>query len=131
MNAGESWLRFAREDARMAQLAMQEAVFNQVCFHAQQCTEKCLKAWLAFQGENIPRTHRMGDLVNLVPGDWLSDIRDRLLLLDRFYIPTRYPDALPGSMPEGLPGEKDAREALQISSELLLRVEKLLKSSHI
>jgi HEPN domain-containing protein len=126
MNASENWLRFAREDARMAQLAMQDGVNNQVCFHAQQCAEKCLKAWLAFQGENIPRTHRMADLVNLTRDDWLPDIRERLLLLDRFYIPTRYPDALPGAVPEGLPDEEDAKEALQLSDEFLQRVEKLL-----
>lgn len=129
MNGSESWLRFAREDARMAQLAMQDGVYNQVCFHSQQCAEKCLKAWLAFHDESIPRTHRMADLVNLTSGDWISDIKDRLLLLDRFYIPTRYPDALPGSVPEGLPDEEDAKEALQLAEGFLHRVDKLLSSS--
>ncbi len=31
----ERWLAFAREDLRMAELAMTEALWNQVCFHAQ------------------------------------------------------------------------------------------------
>lgn len=30
----ERWLAFAREDLRMAELAMAEALWNQVCFHA-------------------------------------------------------------------------------------------------
>jgi len=35
----------------------------------------------------------------------LADLRDDLMQMDAFYIPTRYPDALPGSLPEGLPDE--------------------------
>ena len=31
----ERWLAFAREDLRMAELAMTEVLWNQVCFHAQ------------------------------------------------------------------------------------------------
>lgn len=46
----ERWLTFAREDIRMADLAMSKALWNQVCFHAQQCVEKILKAWLADRG---------------------------------------------------------------------------------
>lgn len=40
----ERWLTFAREDLRMAELAMAETLWNQVCFHVQQCVEKILKA---------------------------------------------------------------------------------------
>jgi HEPN domain-containing protein len=35
---------------RMAELAMAEALWNQVRFHAQQGVEKVLKAWLADRG---------------------------------------------------------------------------------
>ena len=41
------------------------------------------------------------------------------LILDRFYIPTRYPDAIPGSLSEGLPNKEDASEALQVAEEVL------------
>jgi HEPN domain-containing protein len=47
----ECWLAFAREDLHMAELAMAETLWNQVCFHAQQGVEKALKAWLADRGE--------------------------------------------------------------------------------
>ena len=49
------WLAFAREDLRMAELAMAEALWNQVCFYAQQCVEKIFKAWLAERGETPPQ----------------------------------------------------------------------------
>ena len=40
-----------------------------VCFHAQQCVEKYLKALLVHVGVDFPRTHSIGDLVILLrPG---------------------------------------------------------------
>ncbi|NCC33700.1 MAG: HEPN domain-containing protein [Chloroflexia bacterium] len=41
--------------------------------------------------------------------------------LDRFYIPTRYPDALPGSFLEDMPNEADADEALMLVRQVMHR----------
>ncbi len=123
MSEYERWLRFAQEDIRMANLAMAEGLFNQVCFHSQQCAEKTLKAWLVHIGEGIPRTHRMADLLTLIPQEFFGEMAERLLLLDRFYIPTRYPDALPGSLPESLPDANDAKETLATAQKLLKLIE--------
>lgn len=117
--AAERWLAFARQDLRVAELAMTEAIFNQVCFHAQQCAEKATKGWLEAQGRVPPRTHRMADLLPLLPPRLLGAFSQRVLLLDAFYIPTRYPDALPGSLADGLPGQVDALEALDVAQTLL------------
>jgi HEPN domain-containing protein len=35
------------------------------------------------------------------------------------YIPTRYPDALPGTLPEAMSTQKDAEEALNLAHETL------------
>ena len=54
--ARERWLAFAHEDLRVAEIALPEGLFNQVCFHSQQCVEKALKAlhrqlrWLGSEG---------------------------------------------------------------------------------
>jgi HEPN domain-containing protein len=122
------WLGFAREDLRMAELALKEGIFNQACFHAQQCVEKGLKALIEFRGRVAPRTHSIADLLaalaerdrRFVPGR-------ELLRLDRFYIPTRYPDAWPGSLPEGLPRQADAEHALSIARQSLKAVTEILK----
>lgn len=53
--ASERWLAFAREDLRMAELVMAEGLYNQVCFHCQQCAEKAVKGLLAYQGQTPPR----------------------------------------------------------------------------
>ncbi len=101
----------------MAELAMKEGLYCQVCFHAQQCVEKCIKGLIANLNKPVPRTHSIVDLLGLLPFEFLSDMREPLTQLDIFYIPTRYPDALPGSLPEGLPEEEDAREALDTARE--------------
>jgi HEPN domain-containing protein len=121
------WLQFAREDLKMAELAMQARIYNQVCFHAQQCAEKAIKSLMTDQGQLPPRTHLLGDLLALLHPNPLASFALEVQLLDRFYIPTRYPDALPGSLPEGLPDETDAQEALATAQRALNQVTQLVE----
>ncbi len=62
------WIELAEEDYAIARLIQREqlAMRNGMCFHAQQCAEKYLKAWL--QENNIPiqRTHNLRELLNLI-----------------------------------------------------------------
>jgi len=112
------WLEFAKEDLRMAEFALEAQIYNQTCFHAQQCVEKCLKACLSALGELLPRTHLIVDLLNQLPEATraaLAELEEQLVKLDQFYIPTRYPDALPGSLPEGLPRRTHAEGALAVA----------------
>lgn len=120
--AGDRWLEFSRQDLRMAELAFKERIYNQVCFHCQQCVEKCLKGILANQGKTPPRTHSIVDLLGLLPPGYLADLRDAMSQMDIYYIPTRYPDALPGSLTEGLPGKEEATEAIATTRALLLEL---------
>jgi HEPN domain-containing protein len=120
---GESkrWLQFAVEDLQMAELAMQEEIYNQVCFHSQQCAEKAIKGLLMLQRKRSPRTHSLGDLLPLLaPNPFTASLN--IQLLDRFYIPTRYPDALPGSLPDSMPNREDAVEALDVARQVLNKV---------
>ena len=123
------WLEFAGEDLRMTELAVAAAIFNQACFHAQQCVEKCLKACLAGEGELLPRTRLIADLVQQLGASargLLDELEAKLLGLDQFYIPTRYPDAIPGSLPEGLPQKRHADEALETARLCYQRVMRLV-----
>ena len=111
----EEWLAFADDDLRTARAVVTEGIYNQVCFHAQQCVEKCLKAILAKEGQLIPRTHRIVDLWELLPEvarKTLAPLQDALLELDSYYTLTRYPDALPGTRETGLPDRSHAERAL-------------------
>lgn len=75
----------------MARLARREGLPNQVCFHAQQCCEKMLKALVVAGQMPPPRTHKMVDLLQFSVGPMPKALEERLLLLDRFYIPTAIP----------------------------------------
>ena len=123
-NAGERWLLFACQDLQMAELALKEGIYNQVCFHSHQCVEKCLKALLANQRKAPPRIHSIVDLLGLLPSNYLKDLREELGQIDIYYIPTRYPDALPGSMAEGLPGQEEAEEAIATARACLKEIKR-------
>jgi HEPN domain-containing protein len=126
----KNWLYFAEEDARAAAIMMKEQIFNKVCFLSQQCVEKALKAFLLSQ-QNLPRrTHKLIELLALC-GEVDRDFRgfeEQCLELDRYYLPTRYPDALIGTLPEGLPGRKEAESTLEIATEILEFVKGKLKT---
>ena len=116
MNEAERWLTFARQDLQVADLVLREGIYNQACFHAQQCVEKSLKALFTHYCKTTPpRTHDITDLIRLLALDWLDEMKEALTGLDDFYIPTRYPDALPGALPGGLPEKSDAEGAVSLA----------------
>jgi len=119
------WIKFAVEDLKIAELAMNEKIFNQVCFHSQQCVEKLLKGCLLAMGKMYPKTHKLADLMHALGESFFRDISENIVALDRFYIPTRYPDALPGSLPDGIPSDGDAKEAIEVAREVLQRAKKI------
>ena len=121
------WLIFAREDLRIAELALGEGIYNQVCFHSQQCVEKVLKGFIIYKGQIHPQTHKLADLLSYMLPSPFDDLKDEILILDRFYIPTRYPDALPGTLSESLPSEKDAKESIEVARLVLQRGEEELR----
>ncbi len=63
-----------------------------VCFHAQQCVEKYLKALLVFRGVHFPRTHDIEQLVSPLPESiWLRLSIAERRRLTAYTAVTRYP----------------------------------------
>ena len=119
------WFKFAEEDLKAAEAVFTEKIYNQVCFHCQQAAEKLLKGYLSLQKQDILKTHFLNELLDqCVSLDKIfAELSNSCTKLNIYYIPTRYPDALPGSLPEGLPNEKDAQEALTLAREIKKFVE--------
>ena len=64
-----------------------------VCFHAQQVTEKYLKAFFQEYGSPFPKTHNLIELLELclvVDSDFETH-RNSLIVLDRYAVRYRYP----------------------------------------
>lgn len=64
-----------------------------VCFCCQQSAEKYLKAILDEQGQSIPRTHNLEDLLSLLIPAYpqLATLRRGLKFLIQFAVEARYP----------------------------------------
>lgn len=127
------WLSFAHDDLRVARMAFQEEIYTQVCFHAQQCVEKVLKALWVLYGKVPPRTHNLKRLWLQMPTNRqvLSLSLEDIDFLNGFYVPTRYPDTLPGTLPEGYPGKEVARKALDLADIVFREGEEHIRASAI
>jgi HEPN domain-containing protein len=67
--------------------------YDGVCFHAQQCAEKCLKAWLCEAGISYRKTHDLVALLEQVLSEepqW-DAFREDLGFLSDFAVSYRYP----------------------------------------
>lgn len=114
----------------MAELGFEESLWNQVCFHSHQATEKSLKALVAYEGNLPPRTHRLTNLSKSLEARYpsLRESADDLLVLENYFIPSRYPEATPGSMPEGLPEREDAARTLAAARRVSEFVEQAVRT---
>ena len=119
----ENWFYLAREDLNFARAGLKDGFFTHVCVLAQQAVEKGMKGWLVAHGKDHPRSHDLIQLRRLMGVDWLDPHVSALKRLSGFYVPLRYPDAIAGSIPEGLPCRKDAEEALRWAEEILAAIE--------
>lgn len=62
----------------------------------------------------------------------LEKIRRRVATLDKYYIPTRYPNGLPGGIPSEAFEKRDADRAIEIAGEVIKVIEgKLLNYGHM
>ena len=98
--------------------------FNTACFQAQQAVEKALKAFLLARGERSLRGHSVLELLDRCVAFDASFARFRqdCRVLDRHYIPTRYPDALPEGTPHEAFGAEDADDAIRRAEGILKAV---------
>lgn len=117
----KEWLFFAEEDLKLAQIAFDGNIYHGTCFHAQQVVEKAIKAYLSSKGHRIPKIHSLTGLLDSDEKikEEFKELIEEIEFLDQFYIPTRYPDAFPGSLLEGLPNQKDGEKALENAEKIL------------
>ena len=124
------WLRQAKNDLEFARLATREGFFAQACFMAHQVVEKSLKALAYHRGDRYVVGHSLTDLVSDLQGTHssLADFRRLVGKLDRYYVPTRYPDAMPGGVPFEAFDEAEAEEAVEVAGRIVELVESIISS---
>ncbi|MEW6490671.1 MAG: HEPN domain-containing protein [Thermodesulfobacteriota bacterium] len=91
----QQWVTFADEDLRLARLALTLSSglpYRLLAFHAQQCAEKYLKAYLVCAGVDFPYTHNIRRLRELCEASagWIG-VLDAADDLSVFATTARYP----------------------------------------
>ncbi|OHB75874.1 MAG: DNA-binding protein [Planctomycetes bacterium RBG_16_55_9] len=106
------WISKAEGDFNTAQRELQAADapnYDAVCFHAQQCVEKYLKATLVDEGVEFEKTHDLGILLSMLvrfEPSW-EELREAMNSLAGLAVEVRYP----GYSAEA----EDADEAVEIA----------------
>lgn len=118
---GLRWLEQAEADRKGAQLLFDGGSYHLVCFVAQQVAEKALKAFIYSKGEELVVGHSVEVLCR-----WAAEfdtefeaLREAVAPLDGYYIPTRYPNSLPDSIPARVYTRTVAEEVLLMADQVL------------
>lgn len=118
------WLTTADGDLEAAVILKESGKFAHSCFHAQQAGEKAIKA-LWFSADADPWGHslqRMIEDLKHVKVTLYESFKSLVrlgMILDRFYIPTRYPNGLPDITPDAAFSEEDAVICIDYSRKIV------------
>lgn len=109
------WILKAENDLKNAQHTLkmgEDCPFDTVCFHAQQCVEKYLKAALSSHKIDFPKIHDLTELVVLLPGKLKEQIDTiEMAELNPYAIESRYPGEPTG------PSREEAIRAVKIAEK--------------
>lgn len=123
------WAEYGDEDLRLARHALTlgaTSPYRLIAFHAQQCAEKYLKAYLVFRGTDFPFTHSISRLLELCCEyeSW-ADALQEAEELTPYATLFRYP----GDAEEVT--ARDAAGAIQIAEEVRTAVRMALRKAGI
>ncbi len=126
----ERWLRQAEYDLKEAKRSLGAKSYAYAAFFAEQSAQKSLKAFLIYSGQRYVNVHSVGELARLSAekDKRFSSLIESGKILDRHYLATRYPDALPEP---AIPAEsyilEDAEEAVKIAENILAASKEVMK----
>lgn len=121
----QRWLAQAANDLAFAEVGLREAFFAQTCFICQQASEKALKALHYLRGERLVLGHSLVQLLDALLSEHagLAELREAAQQLDQYYIPTRYPNGLPGGTPAEVFTQRQAERAVMLARDVISRAE--------
>ena len=126
------WLGQARADLKAARPSLAAGVHEWSCFQAQQAAEKALKAFW-YHNDEEPWGHSTLRLIEDYPDQEaaaeLVDLADNARVLDKLYIPTRYPSGLPDSIPAEVYTRDEAAHAIDKAREIVSAVARLIEET--
>ena len=129
------WLTQAKDEFQDADDLRKRNRFYLALFHFQQAAEKALKAYLYLKVKSIEvfYTHSIDDLLEMTM-DIDPDFKEvaQAKKLDKYYVPTRYPNGLPGGVPSRyFDDPKEAEEAMELAKRVIELVEKKVTGTEL
>lgn len=117
------WLAQARSELAFARVGLREGFYAQACFHCQQSAEMALKALHYLAGARLVIGHSLVELLAPLAAQDppLASLRPAAARLDQLYIPTRYPNGLPGGVPAEVFSREQAVEAIAQAAQFIER----------
>jgi HEPN domain-containing protein len=120
----KEWLQHADEDLRLAKHAFKlktSTPFKLIAYHAQQCAEKCRKAYLVYHEIDFPFTHNISALLELCPvsEDWVAGL-EKANILSAYAITARYPGTYEVT-------KRDAVKSIELAEQVRLVIRRVLK----
>ncbi|MBS4007072.1 MAG: HEPN domain-containing protein [Clostridium sp.] len=118
---GLRWFEQSEADLLGVQVLFDNNLYHLACFIAQQVAEKAIKAFLYARGEQIVTGHSVTALATWAEqfDAAFAALRDEVAILDGYYIPTRYPNGIPDSIPAKVYTRKPAEEALRLAEKTI------------
>ena len=116
-----AWFAAAEADVRAAEIVASE-IAQVACFHAQQAAAKALKGLVTHLSGDAPQVHAIARLFLACGalGAMISDTaRESGEALDKYYIATRYPDALDYVDATRAYKKRDATDAIEDARAVL------------
>ncbi|MFW6105254.1 MAG: HEPN domain-containing protein [Chloroflexota bacterium] len=116
----EDWMKQAVRDLKTAEEMAKSESFEWSCFAAQQAAEKAVKA--VFQKLNaVAWGHSVLELTKVLSRKTTvsEDLLDCARTLDKYYVPTRYPNSFESGSPYEYFTRKDAEDALVCSRRII------------
>ena len=122
LETSRRWLAQAEHSLSMAQSLLDGGFWAGACFNSEQTAQLALKAFLFFKGRRYVNIHSVQTLASECGNEDpnFSPMESYGSFLDRYYLTTRYPDALPApAIPFQSFGEGEARQAVDYASEIV------------
>ena len=125
VEAARAWLGRARSNLALSkQEKPSEAVWEDLCFNAQQAAEKALKSILTLRAIDFPKTHDIEELLDLLDksGQSIPESLRKGDRLTQYAVELRYPFPETGEEVS----EEDYRVAVAIAQEIVEWAEKVV-----
>lgn len=125
----ERWIKEAEYTLHQTERNCQEGAYNLACFLSEQTAQKALKAVLYLGGARFITMHSVTELLKEATKTHpeFSELVEQGIILDQYYLSTRYPDAVPEpAIPAEIFTKTQAEETVEIAKNIFDTAKRLI-----